>query len=95
MNPPQEPKGISTKSTTPKEASESNKVKTPKTMPKQTHDKTVKSKDTIENTKVKTPRQHNNNTEHDDKHKGVSAKRNASAQSPLEGNPGKKTKRHQ
>ena len=78
-DPPQEPKGISTKSTTSIDASESNKVKTPKTMPKQTHDKTVKSKETIENTKVKTPRQHNNNnTEYDDKHKGVSTKRNAS-----------------
>ena len=39
MDPPQEPKGISTKTTIPKDASESNKVKTPKTMPKQTHDK--------------------------------------------------------
>ena len=55
--------------------------------------KPVKTKDTIENTKVKIPRQlNNNNTEHDDKHKGVTAKRNASAQSPLKGNPGKKQK---
>ena len=55
-DPQQETKGISDKSTTPKDASESNKVKTPKTLSKQTHDKTVKTKDTIENTKVKTPR---------------------------------------
>ena len=92
-DPPQEPKEISSKSTTPKDATESNKVKTPKTIPKQTHNKTVKSKETIQNIKVKTPRQHNNNnTEHDDKHKGVSTKRNASVQSPLESNPRKKQK---
>ena len=59
MDPQQETKGISNKSTTPKDASESNKVKTPKSLSKQIHDKSIKTKDTIENTKVKTPRQQN------------------------------------
>ena len=41
---PQEHKRISTKSTPPKDASDSNKVKTPKTMLKQTHDKNCQIK---------------------------------------------------
>ena len=92
-DPPQEPKGTLTKATKSKDTTESNKVKTPKTMPMQPHDKNSKTKDLIENTTVKITTQHNsNNTESDDKHKGVTAKRNASAQSPLEGNPGKRQK---
>ena len=89
-DPPQEPKGTLTKATTSKDTTENNKVNTPKTIPMQPHDKNSKTNDLIENTKVKITTQHNNNnTESDDKHKGVTAKRNASARSPLKGNPGK------
>ena len=88
-NPPQEPKGA----TKLKDTSESNKVNTPKTMPMQPKDKNSKTKYLTENTTGKVTTQHNsNNIESDDKHKGMTAKRNASARSPLEGNPGKRQK---
>ena len=62
-------------------------------MPMQSNDKNSKTKDLTENTTGKVTTQHNsNNIESDDKHKGVTAKRNASARSPLEGNPGKRQK---
>ena len=92
-NPPQEPKGALSKVTKLKDTSKSNKVNTPKTMPMQSNDKNSKTKDLTENTTGKVTTQHNsNNIESDDKHKGVTAKRNASARSPLEGNPGKRQK---
>ena len=90
---PQELKGTLTKATKSKDTTESNKVKTPKTIPMQLHDKNSKTKDLMENTTIKITTQHNsNNTESDDKHKGVTAKRNASVRSPLKGNPGKRQK---
>ena len=92
-DPQQETKGISNKSKMQKETPESNKVKTHKVSSKEMHDKSTKTKDTIENRKVKTPKQQKtNNTEHNDKQKGVTAKRNASERSPLEGNPRKRQK---
>ena len=90
-NPPQEPKGALLESTKIKDTNESNKVNTPKTMSKQPLDK--KTRDLTENAIDKVNTHHNsNNIESDDKHKGVTAKRNASARSPLEGNPGKRQK---
>ena len=92
-DPKQESKGTPDKSTMPKDLAESNKVKTPKSLSKEIHDKSTKTKDTFENTKVKTPKQQKTGSiEHDDKHKGVTNKRNASTRSPLEGNPGKEQK---
>ena len=92
-NPPQKPKGELSKSTKIKDTNESNKVNTPKTVSKQPHDKNSKTRDLTENAIDKVTMQHNsNNIEGDDKHKGVTAKRNASARSPLEGNPGKRQK---
>ena len=92
-NPPQKPKGELSKSTKIKDTNESNKVNKPKTTSKQPPDKNSKTMDLSENAIDKATMQYNsNNVEGDDKHKGVTAKRNASARSPLEGNPGKRQK---
>ena len=90
-NPPQKPKGALSESTKMKDTNESNKANTPKSMSKQPLDK--KTRDLTENAIDKANTHHNSNSiESDDKHKGVTAKRNASARSPLEGNPGKRQK---